>query len=376
MNPIRKLGLAVLTVALGMAVAGIPSAMAESTALCATDETPCESKHQLTHIHVATLTGKKARLLTSLTTVECDVMFLGAVGTLGNPQLIEGNFTFMHCGGCTVTEENGPTVLEALREGHETAKVTGEGEIHVVCKAINCYYNTEGIIGTAKGPLLSTEINGEISIQEQAVKKVKGLLCPSTAKLDILLTTEIAPHFAKTESGATTLCDIDPGTGSSEVCPAKHLQGSVDQQTLLGAKASLLTSSGTVECEVNFLGLTVGESGTPLIVEGNFIYTGCGTCTLTEESGPYSLKFSKLGHETADVTAQGELHVICGSTINCYYNAEGLEGTAKGPLLSAEVNGEISFEEKELHKVKGTLCPTTAKLDLVLTTPSAPYISS
>jgi len=373
MKPIGKLGLAVFAAVLGMTVAGAPSAMGSSTVLCATD--PAVGCTALTHVHWATLAGQKAKLLTALT-VECDVMFLGAVGALGSPQLIEGNFTYWNCGSCTVTEENGPTVLEILKTGHETAEVTGEGETHVVCKGINCYYNAEGLIGTAKGPLLSTEINGEISIQEQEMKKVKGLFCPSTSKLDIKLTTEIAPRFTKTESGATALCDTDPGTGSSEVCPANHLLGSIDQQTLLGADAKLLTSSGTVECEVNLLGITVGTSGTPLEIAGNLLYTGCGKCTISEASGPYVLNFSKLGHETADVTAKGELHVVCSGTIDCYYNAEELEGTAKGPLLSAEVNGEISFQEKELHKVKGTLCPATAKLDLVFTTPSGPYIGS
>jgi len=376
MKPIRKLGLVVFAAALWMTAGGAPAAKAESTALCAVDSVSCSSENYLTHVHLATLAEKKAKFLTSILNVECDVMLLGAVGGLASPQLIEGNFTYLHCGGCTVTEENGPTVLEVLKTGHETAEATLEGETHVACKALNCFYSGEGLIATIKGPLLSIEVNGEFSIQEQVVKKVKGLFCPSTSKLDIKLTTEIAPRITKTESGATALCDTDPGTGSSEVCPANHLLGSIDQQTLLGADAKLLTSSGTVECEVNLLGITVGTSGTPLEIAGNLLYTGCGKCTISEESGPYVLSLSKLGHETADVTAKGELHVVCSGTIDCYYNAEGLEGTAKGPLLSAEANGEISFAGKELHKVTGTLCPTTAKLDLVFTTPSGPYIDS
>lgn len=372
MKPIGKLGLAVIAAALGLAVAGAPSAMAESTTFCAKDGSACG----LSHVHFATLAGKKAKLLTSIANVECDVMFLGAVGQLGSPMLIEGNFTYLNCGSCTVTEASESTVLEVSRTGHETAEVTSEGEFHVACKFLNCFYNGEELLGTVKGPLLSTEINGEVSIQEQTARKVKGLFCPSTSKLDIKLTTEIAPRFTKTESGATVLCDTDPGTGSSEVCPANHLLTSIDQQTLLGADAKLLTSSGTVECEVNLLGLTVGESGTPLEIIGSFIYSGCGKCTVTEEGGPYVLTFTKLGHETADVKGKGELHVFCEGSIDCVYNAERLEGTAKGPLLSGEANGEISFQEKELEKVKGTLCPTTAKLDLVLTTPSGPYIGT
>jgi len=344
--------------------------MAESTALCTEDEAPCASNHQPKHLHFSS-TEKRIALLTSLGNVECDVMLLVSAKELGAPQVLEGTFIYLNCGKCTVTEVNGPTVFKFLREGHETASATYEGEMHVVCTAINCYYNGVGLKWSAKGPLLSAEENGEITIQEQEAHKVKGLFCPSTNRLDILLTTPIAPHYTQTEAGATTLCKVDPGTGSSEVCPAKRLVTGIDQQTLLDAKAKFLTSSGAFECEVTYLGGSA-ESGSPLEIHGTLYYTGCSGCTIAET--PYTFKISKLGHETADVTGEGEIHVVC-EGINCYY-AEGLTGTAKGPLLSVEANGEIAFNEKELHAVKGTQCPTTAKLDLVLTTPSAPYISS
>jgi len=163
---------------------GASSAMASNTALCGVDQGICASPN--THIHETTTV--KARFLMS-PEIQCDVLFLGEVGVLGAPQIIEGNFTYSNCGAsCSFTEEGGPAVVEVLKEGHETAKVTFEFEVHLNCFGINCYYNGEELIATAKGPLLSTAKNGEANITEQTVKKVKGIFCPSTGKLDINMT--------------------------------------------------------------------------------------------------------------------------------------------------------------------------------------------
>lgn len=188
MKPLKMFGLAVLGALTAMAFTGASSAMAESTALCNEDSTTCAGGHLVTHVHEVTLTGKKAKLLNSLMTVECDVSFLGdTVKELGAPLVIEGNFTYTNCGSCEVEEIGGPSIVNVLRTGHETASVTGEGEVHVKCSAINCYYNGEELLGTAKGPLLSTETSGEVSIAGQATNKVKGTFCPSTAFLDIVI---------------------------------------------------------------------------------------------------------------------------------------------------------------------------------------------
>jgi hypothetical protein len=376
MKPIGKLGLAALVAVVGMAIVNAPATMAETTALCNLDTgaEACPSENFLGSVHLENSPGEKGKLLTKFGTVECDVMFLGKVGTLGSPQVIKGGFAYTECGSCTVTEVSASSTIQVLRSGHETASVTGEGEMHVVCPGtINCYYDGEGLEGTAKGPLLSVKANGEIKLNEQVVFKVKGFLCPSTAKLDLVLTTPIAPHITETGSGETALCDTDPGTGS-EVCPSNHLLAGVGQETLSSQTAKLLTSSGTVECDVDFTGLTVGTSGAPLKIKGFFSYSNCGGCTVTQETTTVTIEVLKLGHETADVTGEGEIHVVC-AEINCYYDGKGLKGVAKGPLLSAEVNGEVAISEQEVNEVKGTLCPGTAKLDLVITNPVIPYIT-
>jgi hypothetical protein len=351
MKPIGKLGLAVLAAVVGMAILNAPLTMAETTALCKIDpgteaSEVCPSEYLQASIHLENLPGEKGKLLTKAGTVECDVMFLGKMGALGSPQVIKGGFHYTECGSCTVTEVSAFSTIKVLRSGHETASVTGEGEMHVVCPAsINCYYSGVGLEGAAKGPLLSVEAGGEIKLSEQVVSKVKGLFCPSTAKLDLVLTTPTVPYITETGSGETALCDTDPGTGSSEVCPSKHLLAGVGQQTLSSQTAKLLTSSGTVECDVDFTGRTVGTSGTPLKIKGFFSYSNCGGCTVTQETATATIEVLKLGHETADVTGEGEIHVVC-AEINCYYDGKGLKGVAKGPLLSAEVNGEVAISER------------------------------
>lgn len=193
MKPIKMLGLAALAALMGMAFLGAGSAMAETTALCGADEEECASP--VTHVHEATLVGRQAVLKTSIITVECDVLFLGdALSESGKPLVIHGEFSYTNCGGCTVTEENGPSEIKALKEGHETGSVTGEGLVHVECTGFNCRYNGVGLKGTAKGPLLSAETNGEVSLVKKAVNKESGLFCPSTSELTIT-TTPLEPTY-------------------------------------------------------------------------------------------------------------------------------------------------------------------------------------
>ncbi len=197
MKPVKILGL-VLAALMAMAVVGAGSAMANPTALCKEDTDACPEEKVITHVHETTLAGKKAVLKTSILTIECDVLFLGDVTNAGG--LSEGGeeklditgkeakFVYTNCGSCTLTEENGPALLEVLREGHETASVTIESLLHSECSGLNCRYNEVGIKLTAKGSLLSTETNGSSVATEQSLNKESGLFCPSTTKLTITTT--------------------------------------------------------------------------------------------------------------------------------------------------------------------------------------------
>src|SRR5262249_22248767 len=148
----------------------------------------------------------KAKLLSSIK-VECDVLFSStSVGALAAPQVIKGHFTYTNC-GCTVEEVSGTTAkIEVLREGHETASVKGSGKVIVNCFGIECTYVATGLKGTAKGPLLSTEANGEISISEQVLTG-SGIFCPSEGKLDIKTTPLSAAYFSG--GGGRMLCKAD-----------------------------------------------------------------------------------------------------------------------------------------------------------------------
>ncbi|MFL5900699.1 MAG: hypothetical protein ACJ75S_05820 [Solirubrobacterales bacterium] len=198
MKAIKTIGLAALTALMAMAFLGASSAMAENTQLCQTKPNPCV-------VPVTSMLEEsvgKAKLLTSFGTTECNVLFsTSSVGALGAPQKIVGTFTYINCelvkGACTVVEENGTAVLEVLREGHEKAKVTYKFLIHVVCgKILDCSYTGTNLVGTATGPELSTQPNGEVALLGQEMtKEAGGFLCPKSTKLDITTTPSSAIYI-------------------------------------------------------------------------------------------------------------------------------------------------------------------------------------
>jgi hypothetical protein len=201
-KPIKMLGLAALGALLAMAFVGVSSAMAGTTKLCSTDvETLAEENScgAVTHVHETTLSGEanQATLLSSVINVKCDVLFLGDTLGEGAPLVIHGEFTYTNCnkGSCTVTEESLDSLIEVLRTSHETASVTGEGEVNVHCGFfINCTYNGEGLEGSGKGPLLSSETNGEVTLTGQETSRVSGF-CPESAFLDIKTTPLSATYL-------------------------------------------------------------------------------------------------------------------------------------------------------------------------------------
>lgn len=137
-------------------------------------------------------------------------------------------------------------------------------------------------------------------------------------------------------------------------------------------KGKHLTSFGTVECKVLFLGDALPGSVDPLIAHGTTTYSNCelggGSCTETEENGPGEIKIKKEGHETGKVTYESLAHLVCSGFIDCSYNGVGLVGTAKGPLLSTQTNGEVTISEQTLAKeAGGFLCPKISKLDITMT---------
>lgn len=158
----------------------------------------------------------------------------------------------------------------------------------------------------------------------------------------------------------TQLCNKDPLNGAcSAPVTAVH-------EVSLG-KGKILSSSFNVECDVLFSSTSVGALGAPQVIKGHFTYSNCnGNCTVTEVSTIWIRKILKKGHEIAEDTQTGEVHVHCPGFLDCDYDAQNLIGTVKGPLLASDENGETAISGQELHKVSGLFCPLAGYLDLTL----------
>jgi hypothetical protein len=203
MKLMKMLGLAAMAALTSMALVGVSSAAAETTALCKALEEPCSSANLIKNVTEATLTGKKAQLKSILGTVECDVLLEGEVktaGLLGASLLIEGHFKYSNCNlGCVAAEPTGGiSKLTLTKTAFETGEVTGSGQVKIDCTLINfhCLYNGEGLKGTALGPDKSNAEmpNGEVFLKEQVTHAVEGTNCPPEAKLTI----NVGPETTKT----------------------------------------------------------------------------------------------------------------------------------------------------------------------------------
>jgi hypothetical protein len=195
MRAIKVVSVGLIAAMVGMGVLGVSSAAAESTALCKEDVEVCPEGAIIEHIHGTTI--GKAKLLTSILTIECDILSLGDVegSALGSPLVFVGVNTYTNCSsGCTITHLTETGVIEVLKTGHETAQLTGESELEVNCSSIHCVYNGEGAEGTGRGPLLSPEANGDVTVVEREIHKVKGLFCPAVAKADFS-STALEPTY-------------------------------------------------------------------------------------------------------------------------------------------------------------------------------------
>jgi hypothetical protein len=258
MSSVKVLGPIVLTALMTMALVGASLARAETTQLCKADESTCAEAKVIKHLHEETLAGVKAKLLNSIGTVECNVLFLGDSLGSGAPLVIHGHFTYSECKrskeSCTLTEVSTDSLLEVLKESHETAKETIEGEVQAKCGFfLNCKYNGEGLKGTVKGPLLATSENGEVTVSEQALHKVSGALCPETAKLDIATMPLEKVYLASGGEGSSkkstslTTSLKGGGKGGAEITVSEGTKVK-DTATLSGENASKAT--GTVKYKV------------------------------------------------------------------------------------------------------------------------------
>jgi hypothetical protein len=182
--------IAIPAVVAAIALLGAPSAMAESTVLCSNNEggaQTCAAGNQVGTVHyVGTV-----QALTSLGNVACTALFSGTAGVLASPLDLHGNFSYSGCTtGCILREGSGSALLKLLKTNATEGTLTGENFVlEIECTlSINCSYS----FGTASGRVTSANLPttaGQMLMTEQALTKTIGFLCPSTAKLDMSLTS-------------------------------------------------------------------------------------------------------------------------------------------------------------------------------------------
>lgn len=194
------------------------------------------------------------------------------------------------------------------------------------------------------------------------MKRVKAL--GSFAVVAIFAMALVGPSAAIGES--TSLCKEDESPCTS---PVSHVHYVAENIFILGPY--------TYHCDALLLA-SVGELGSPQVLEGNLTYFNCsGSCSRTEISEGGTLSFLRTGTELAEVTGEGfEILSNCGSGFHCVYTFENLTGHALGPLLSIASNGEITYVEQPLSHVSGFFCPKETKLDAKFVPLSPIYISS
>lgn len=170
-------------------------------------------------------------------------------------------------------------------------------------------------------------------------------------------------------AGSTALCKVDQSP-----CAAGNVITHVHEVT--SAKAKLL-SIITVECDVLFLGDVSGASlANPLVIVGDFTYTNCGSCEVTETSAKSTIKVLRTAAELAEVTGEGKVFVDCGAALECEYNGVGLKGHGLG-ALTAPPNGSVSLLNQVTTKTGGGFfCPKEAKLDITTSALTPTYISA
>jgi hypothetical protein len=187
-------GLAALAAVAAMAFIGASSASATfSTTLCSVDTANLECpNNQVSHVHQVSAKANTF-LLNEVLNVSCIALFLGDTvgGTLNNPLVISGAFTYTSCTfGCHVLEKNGPATIKVLKTAAELAEVTGKGLVNVNCFGfINCDYIGDGLVGHGLGGLAINPTSGgpgHVTFPKVLVQNESGGECPEPAFLDAL----------------------------------------------------------------------------------------------------------------------------------------------------------------------------------------------
>ena len=158
------------------------------TAVCAAEPVTEEGVERCSAVYQLELASiEKAKFLSNITTVECDVSFLGTESN-SESVVFTGKFTYSNCGSCEVIEENGPSALEVSWTSYEEATVTGKGLLKISCgEKLSCSFSATGMEATAVGALSAANKTGEMSFVKQKLAPESGGLCPEEASIDLAM---------------------------------------------------------------------------------------------------------------------------------------------------------------------------------------------
>lgn len=207
MRLMKKLGFVILAALAVTAIAGASSAIAEETALCSIDESPCE-EGDLVKASTLHLKSGEIGLLHALSTggSETNILCLSVLseadyGKPGAPQPIEIlSLSFGSCGtegsggshsNCTVTAENLPYEATLLKTGENsgTLEVTdAEAAAFVKCTIfgfikVECEYEGTGLSFAVDGGTEST--NGAFLPEGVAPLVKGGSLCSEESEITL-----------------------------------------------------------------------------------------------------------------------------------------------------------------------------------------------
>jgi hypothetical protein len=191
MKRISMIGTLAVSVIAALALVSASSAMAENTALCLKNETPCPVGNQTKRLHWV---STNSQLSTSLTNVTCtEVLLVWEVLKLGAPQSIHTvEAVFTNCStsaetSCVVADNPLP-LFDLLKEGTNLGTATELSEqITYNCGLLlNCTYGGTTVLhvtGTGGGK----ELEGPPLLSASKVKltPIKGSMCPKESFLDV-----------------------------------------------------------------------------------------------------------------------------------------------------------------------------------------------
>jgi hypothetical protein len=189
MRIIGRCGLTILVAAIGMAFLGASSAMAETSALCKSNESGqpiCAAGNQLGELHYV---SSEMKILNGLQNVTCESLFKGTAWGLftNEPVKITGKFTYFNCNGSCEVEQITEGEFKLLKTTATEGVMVGTGvKFKVACLFINCVYTWEGLgVGATSANLPTTA--GKWIVTEQELERTPGGTCPMTTKLHMAM---------------------------------------------------------------------------------------------------------------------------------------------------------------------------------------------